>query len=194
MKVGYARVSSIGQNLEAQVEALKEFGCEKIFQEKKSGKSMDNRVELQNALEFVREGDIFIVTRLDRCARSTLDLLKISELLEKKNVEMKATHQEFDSTTSTGRLMRGLLSVVSEFENDIRKERQAEGIQSALKRGAKFGAKRKMTDEQVVEVMELQKKGEMTNQQIADMFRVGRSTLLRYVAELKNETVENERD
>ena len=185
MKVGYARVSSIGQNLEAQVEALKEFGCEKIFQEKKSGKSMDNRVELQNALDFVREGDIFIVTRLDRCARSTLDLLKISELLEKKNVEMKATHQEFDSTTSTGRLMRGLLSVVSEFENDIRKERQAEGIQSALKRGAKFGAKRKMTDEQVVEVMELQKKGEMTNQQIADMFRVGRSTLLRYVAEFK---------
>ena len=185
MKIGYARVSSIGQNLEAQVEALKEFGCEKIFQEKKSGKSMDNRVELQNALDFVREGDIFIVTRLDRCARSTLDLLKISELLEKKNVEMKAIHQEFDSTTSTGRLMRGLLSIVSEFENDIRKERQAEGIKSALKRGSKFGAKRKMTDEQVVEAMELQKKGEMTNQQIADMFGVGRSTLLRYLAESK---------
>jgi len=185
MKVGYARVSSIGQNLEAQVEALKEFGCEKIFQEKKSGKSMDNRVELQNALDFVREGDIFIVTRLDRCARSTLDLLKISELFEKKSVEMKAIHQEFDSTTSTGRLMRGLLSIVSEFENDIRKERQAEGIKSALKRGSKFGAKRKMTDEQVVEAMELQKKGEMTNQQIADMFGVGRSTLLRYLAESK---------
>ena len=185
MKVGYARVSSIGQNLEAQVEILKEFGCEKIFQEKKSGKSMDNRVELQNALDFVREGDIFIVTRLDRCARSTLDLLKISEILEKKKVEMKATHQEFDSTTSTGRLMRGLLSIVSEFENDIRKERQAEGIKSALKRGAKFGAKRKMTDEQVIEAMEFQKKGEMTNQQIADMFGVGRSTLLRYVSEFK---------
>jgi len=191
MKVGYARVSSIGQNLEAQVEALKEFGCEKIFQEKKSGKSMDNRVELQNALDFVREGDIFIVTRLDRCARSTLDLLKISELLEKKNVEMKAIHQEFDSTTSTGRLMRGLLSIVSEFENDIRKERQAEGIQSALKRGSKFGAKRKMTDEQVVEAIELQKKGEMTNQQIADIFGVGRSTLLRYVSESKKTSIES---
>jgi DNA invertase Pin-like site-specific DNA recombinase len=169
--------------LEAQIEILKEAGCEKIFQEKKSGSSMENRIELQNALEFVREGDLFIVTRLDRCARSTLDLLKISEILEKKNVEMKTTHQEFDSTTSTGRLMRGLLSVIAEFDNDLRKERQAEGIKSALKRGVKFGAKRKMIDEQVHEAMNLQKKGEMTNQQIADMFGVGRSTLLRYVRE-----------
>jgi DNA invertase Pin-like site-specific DNA recombinase len=189
MKVGYARVSSTGQNLEAQIEILKEAGCEKIFQEKKSGSSMENRIELQNALEFVRDGDLFIVTRLDRCARSTLDLLKISEILEKKNVEMKATHQEFDSTTSTGRLMRGLLSVIAEFDNDLRKERQAEGIKSALKRGVKFGAKRKMRDEQVLEAMELQKKGEMTNQQIADMFGVGRSTLLRYVAEIRKNRV-----
>jgi len=79
----------------------------------------------------------------------------------------------------------GLLSVIAEFETDLRAERQAEGIKSALARGVKFGAKRKMTEEQVVEAMELQKKGEMTNQQIADMFEVGRSTLLRYVGEGK---------
>ena len=81
--------------------------------------------------------------------------------------------------------MMGLLSVIAEFETDLRAERQAEGIKSALARGVKFGAKRKMTNEQVVEAMELQKKGEMTNQQIADMFGVGRSTLLRYVGEWK---------
>jgi len=185
MKVGYARVSSTGQNLETQIEILKEAGCEKIFQEKKSGTAMDNRVQLQNALEFVREGDIFMVTRLDRFARSNTDLYKIIEILNKKGVEFKATNQIFDSTTSEGRMMIGMLGTMAEFENDIRKERQAEGIKSAMKRGVKFGAKRKMSDEQVLEAIELQKSGEFTNQQIADRFRVGRSTLLRYVAEWK---------
>jgi len=190
MKIGYARVSSTGQNLEAQIELLKRAGCEKIFQEKKSGTKRTDRTELENALDFVREGDTFLVTRLDRCSRNTLDLYKILELLKSKKVSFKATEQEFDTTTSTGKLMMGLLSVIAEFETDLRAERQAEGIKSALARGVKFGAKRKMTDEQVVEAMELQKKGEMTNQQIADMFGVGRSTLLRYVSEY-NKTKQN---
>ena len=185
MKIGYARVSSTGQNLETQIEILKEVGCEKIFHEKKSGKTIDNRVEFQNALEFVREGDIFMVTRLDRFARSNSDLYKIIEILNKKGVKFKATNQIFDSTTSEGRMMIGMLGTMAEFENDIRKERQAEGIKSALARGVKFGAKRKMSAEQVLKAIELQKSGEFTNQQIADRFVVGRSTLLRYVAEYK---------
>ncbi len=188
MKVGYARVSSTGQNLEAQIELLKRAGCEKIFQEKKSGTNRTNRVELENALDFVREGDTFIVTRLDRCSRNTLDLYKILELLKNKKVAFKATEQEFDTSTSTGKLMVGLLSVIAEFETDLRAERQAEGIKSAMARGVKFGAKRKMSENQVIEAMELQKIGEMTNQQIADRFGVGRSTLLRYVAKSKVKT------
>ena len=183
MKIGYARVSSRGQNLEAQIELLTRAGCEKIFEEKKSGTSLTSRVELESALDYVREGDIFMVTRLDRCSRSTLDLYKILEILKEKGVEYKATQQDFDTSSSTGRLMMGLLSVIAEFETDLRAERQADGIKSALKRGVKFGAKRKMSDEQVVEAMALQKKGEMTNQEISDKFEVGRSTLLRYVAE-----------
>jgi len=185
MRVGYARVSSIGQNLEAQVELLKRAGCEKIFQEKKSGTKRADRVELENALEFVREGDTFLVTRLDRCSRNTLDLYKILELLKNKKVDFKATEQEFDTSTSTGKLMVGLLSVIAEFETDLRAERQAEGIKSAMARGVKFGAKRKMTEEQVLEAIALQKSGEFTNQQIADKFGVGRSTLLRVVSEWK---------
>jgi len=86
MRVGYARVSSTGQNLEAQVELLKRAGCEKIFQEKKSGTKRADRIELENALEFVREGDTFLVTRLDRCSRNTLDLYKILELLKNKKI------------------------------------------------------------------------------------------------------------
>jgi len=186
MRVGYARVSSTGQNLEAQVELLKKAGCEKIFQEKKSGTKRANRIELENALSFIREGDTFLVTRLDRCSRNTLDLYKILEFLNSKKVAFKATEQKFDTSTSTGKLMIGLLSVIAEFETDLRAERQAEGIKSALARGVKFGAKRKMTDEQVLEAIELQKKGDMTNQQIADKFGVGRSTFLRYVCEWKS--------
>ena len=185
MKIGYARVSSTGQNLESQIEILKRAGCEKIFQEKKSGTKRTNRVELENALDFVREGDTFLVTRLDRVARNNLDLYMMLELLKNKKVEFKATEQDFDTSTSSGKLMLGLLSIVSEFETDLRAERQAEGIALALERGVKFGAKRKMSDEQVLEAMELQKSGEFTNQQISDKFGVGRSTLLRYVSEYK---------
>ena len=184
MKVGYARVSTTGQNLEAQIEILEKAGCEKIFKEKKSGKNI-NRTELNNALDFVREGDVFVVTRLDRCSRSTFDLQTIINKLETKGVAFQATEQNFDTSTATGKLMLGMLSVIAEFETDLRAERQAEGIKNAITRGVKFGAKRKMTTEQVLEAMEMQKKGDMINQTIADHFNVSRPTLLRLIAEQK---------
>ena len=184
MKVGYGRVSSSGQNLNSQIEALEKAGCEKIFQEKMSGKQASNRTELQNALDFVRSGDIFVVTRLDRCSRSVLDLHQIIEKLNNKDVAFKATEQELDTSTSSGRLMIGLLSIVSAFETDLRAERQADGIQSALKRGVKFGRKAKLNDEQVVLAIKKQKQG-LTNQDIADEFEIGRSTLLRHIANYK---------
>ena len=84
MKVGYARVSSVGQNLESQLIALKEYGCEKIYQEKVSGTSTNGREELKNCIDFVREGDEFVVTRIDRCSRSVLDLQMIVKELERK--------------------------------------------------------------------------------------------------------------
>lgn len=186
MKIGYARVSSSGQNLESQIEALKRAGCEKIFQEKISGRQADNRTELQNALDFVREGDIFIVSRLDRCSRSVIDLHKILEKLKSKNVDFKATEQDLDTSTSTGRLMIGLLSIISEFETDLRAERQADGIKSAIKRGVKFGRTAKMNNEQVIQAIQMQNDG-FINQQIADSFGVGKSTLLRYISLYKKE-------
>ena len=127
---------------------------------------LDNRIELQNALDFVREGDTLLVTRLDRAFRSDLDSYKSLEILKNKKVEFQATDQEFDSTTSYGRMMMGMLSVMS-----------------------KFWAKGKMSDEEVFEVMELQRKGEMINHQTADKFEVGRSTLLRCVAEEKQNNI-----
>ncbi len=187
MKVGYARVSSTGQNLESQIELLQKIGCEKVFTEKKSGKQTDDRIELQNALEFVREGDEFYVTRLDRCSRSVKDLHTIIDYLNKKKVSFRATEQDLDTSTSTGRLMIGLLSIVSEFETDLRAERQADGIKSAQKRGVQFGRKRKLSVEQVKDIINLQNKAEMTNKEIADKFGVGRSTVLREVSNYKKE-------
>ncbi len=83
MKIGYARVSSTGQNLAVQIEILKKVGCNKIFQEKKSGRRKKDRIELERALEFVREGDTFLVTRLDKCSRNTLDLFNVAEYKQK---------------------------------------------------------------------------------------------------------------
>ena len=184
MLVGYARVSSTGQNLTSQIEALEKIGCTKIFQEKKSGTKTFNRPELQDAIDYVREGDTLIVTRLDRCSRNVKDLHQIIETLNNKNVSFKATEQEIDTSTSSGRLMIGLLSIVSAFETDLRAERQADGIASAKKRGVKFGHAFKLKDEDVIEIIKLQQSG-MFNQDIANQFNVGRSTLLRYVADYK---------
>ena len=183
MLVGYARVSSTGQNLDSQIEALKNIGCEKIFMEKKSGTNTIDRLELKNALDFAREGDTFVVTRLDRCSRSVPDLYKIIEILKNKNVSFKAINQNIDTTTSTGKLMLGMLSIIAEFENDLRRERQSEGIIKAKQLG-KFNKEKSLTPNQVEEIIELQKTN-MTNQMIADKYNVGRSTLLKYVSEFK---------
>lgn len=184
MKIGYARVSTGTQNLQSQITALKEAGCEKIFQEKKSGKQSDNRQQLQEALDFCRKDDVFIVTRLDRCSRSTKDLHNILDLLKNKEVQFKATEQDIDTTTSAGRLMIGLLSIVSAFETDIRAERQADGIKEAKKNGVKFGREEIKID--IEEAISL-KKGGMTSQAVADKYEVSRNTLLRKIREFKSE-------
>lgn len=186
MKVGYARVSSSGQNLQSQIELLEKAGCEKIFTEKKSGKRYINRIELQKALNFVKEGDVFIVTRLDRCSRSVLDLYNILETLNKKQVAFIATEQQFDTSTSYGRLMIGLLSIVSAFETDLRAERQADGIASAKKRGIKFGRLAKFDFDKVNIALKMRQQ-KFSNQQIADKFKIGKSTLFRWIAKYKKE-------
>ena len=185
MRIGYARVSSKGQSLFSQTEILKKAGCEKIFQEKKSGTNMSQREELQNCLDFCREGDEFYVTLLDRCSRSVKDLHEIIDKLNRKGVAFKATEQDLDTSSSAGRLMIGLLSIVSAFETDLRAERQADGIKSALKRGVKFGVQKKLTDENLIEILELQKNTDYTNQIIADKYNVSRSSLLRNISDYK---------
>ena len=152
MKYGYARVSSSGQDLTIQVEALKAAECETIRQEKVSGTSVQGREELQTLLDFVREGDELVVTRVDRLARSIRDLQNIVYDLDKKGVTLSATEQPIDTRTSAGKCFLDMLSVFAEFETNLRKERQMQGIAKAKERGVYKGRKPSVDVEKVKEL------------------------------------------
>ncbi|MBB3474026.1 recombinase family protein [Sphingomonas sp. BK345] len=142
MIVGYARVSSTGQSLDIQLELLRAAGCARVFGEKRSGRTRDGREELAEALEFVREGDTLVVTRLDRLARSVGDLFAIIDHLHIKRVQFRCLQQSgVDTDSSSGRLMLAILGAVAAFEADIRKERQADGIAKAKEAGIYKGRK-----------------------------------------------------
>ena len=135
MKIGYARVSSTGQNEAAQVDLLVANGAEELFIDKASGTSREGRPKLEEAIRFARSGDVLLVTRLDRLARSVVDLHGISKELDAKGVDLIVTEQSIDTTTPTGRLMFNMLAAIAEFETDLRKERQLEGIAKAKQEG-----------------------------------------------------------
>lgn len=153
MLVGYARVSSIGQSLDVQTEALNAAGCEKVFAEKRSGTTTNGRDELAEVIDFVREGDTLLVTRLDRLARSVGDLFKIIERLAEKKVSFRCLSQSgVDTDSSTGRLTLAILGAVAAFETDIRRERQMEGIAKAKERKVYTGRRPTINVEQVREM------------------------------------------
>jgi DNA invertase Pin-like site-specific DNA recombinase len=135
MRYGYARCSSVSQDTSIQVEALKAAGCEVIREEKVSATSMKGRDELNTLLEFLREGDELVITRIDRLARSILDLQLIVKTLADKGVVLKATEQPIDTSTAVGKCFLDMLGVFAEFETNLRRERQMEGIAKAKAEG-----------------------------------------------------------
>lgn len=177
--VGYARVSSSGQSLDVQQDKLRIFGCTRIFAEKRSGRQADSRPELQACLQFLRDGDTLVITKLDRMARSVLDLAKIAELLKKKGVALKVLDQAIDTSTSEGRLVFSLLGAFAQFENDIRAERQSDGIRNAKQKGVTFGRKRALTPEQCSRVRTLRQEEKFSVPQLAERFNVGAATIYR---------------
>ena len=130
MKVGYARVSSVGQNLQSQIDALNEQKVGRIFAEKVSGTSTKGREQLKEMLNFVREGDEIVFTRTDRIARSVLDLQLIVKELTEKGVSLTATEQPISTKDATSKCFLDMLSVFAEFETNLRKERQMDGIKA----------------------------------------------------------------
>src|SRR5438046_9940726 len=122
--IGYARVSSVGQSLELQQGKLKH--CDKLFEEKRSGTS-DRRPRLRACLEYVREGDTLVVTRLDRLARSTLHLCQIAAELDRKQVHLQVLDQQINTGDATGRLLFHMLGAIAQFETELRDERERAG-------------------------------------------------------------------
>ena len=181
--VGYARVSSLGQSLDVQLAKL--ANCDKIFQEKKSGCDA-TRTELARALDYVREGDIFTVSRLDRLARSTRHLCEISELLRAKGVSLVVIDQAIDTSTATGRLLFNMLASIAEFETEIRKERQMDGINQAKLAGTHFGRVKQMTSAEVIELKIARKSGVKITF-LMKQFNLSKSSIYRYLGEEKVE-------
>lgn len=159
--IGYIRVSSVGQSLEVQRDKMIAAGVEQdfIFQEKKSGLDRE-RPALKEALRMVRKGDIFCVSRVDRLARSTAHLHQIVEELTKKGAGFKCLDQaEIDTTTTQGKLLFGILAAIAEFENELRKERQMDGINKAKGNGTKFGRKAKTTPDSRMDIKQMRADG-----------------------------------
>jgi DNA invertase Pin-like site-specific DNA recombinase len=155
--VGYARVSSTGQDLQVQLDKLK--GCDKLFKEKRSGVNA-GRPELKRCLDYLREGDTLLVTKLDCLARSTSDLYRIISQLGDKGVSFKVIDDpSIDTTSRTGKLVMGILALIAEFENDIRRERQMDGIKKAHERGVRFGRRPLLVTEVIQQVRKLRKSG-----------------------------------
>lgn len=140
MNIAYARVSTIDQNEERQVEALKKHNIDKWFTEKVSGKNTD-RPELKKMIEFAREGDIIYIHSLDRLARSTKDLLDIVEELQTKGIHLSSNKENIDTSTATGKLMLTMIGAIAEFERANLLERQKEGIAIAKENGKYKGRK-----------------------------------------------------
>jgi DNA invertase Pin-like site-specific DNA recombinase len=177
--VGYARVSSTGQDLTLQLEKL--AGCDKVFKEKRSGVDA-GRPALKACLEYLREGDTLLVTKLDRLARSTSDLYRIISHLAERGVAFKVVDDpSIDTTSRTGKLIMGILALIAEFENDIRRERQQDGINKAKAQGVRFGPKPILTAEVVQKIKELRADG-LTVLEIMRRMKLSKASIYRALA------------
>lgn len=148
-RIGYARVSTTDQDTTIQVEALRAAGCEIVREEKASGTTTEGRTELATVLEFLRPGDVLVVTRIDRLARSIADLQSIVKAIRAKGAALACTEQPVDTSTAAGKAFLDMLGVFAEFETNLRKERQAEGIAKAKAAGVYKGRKPSIDAEEV---------------------------------------------
>lgn len=183
MNIGYARTSTIGQNagFEAQIAELQAAGCEKIFREQVS--SIAVRTQLQVAIEFVREGNLLVVTKLDRLARSVADFIFITQILEKKKVGLNVLNLGIDTQTPTGKLILTVLGGVAQFEREIMLERQREGVAKA-KAAGKYKGRKPITLDRQQEVIRLVESGS-SKTGIARQLRIGEATVYRILKRTK---------
>lgn len=186
MRIGYARVSTNEQDTTIQREALQRAQCDVIREEKASGTTTTGRAELAAILDFIREGDTLVVTRIDRLARSIADLQLIVQQLRERGAKLQATEQPIDTSTAAGKAFLDILGVFAEFETNLRRERQMEGIAKAKAEG-KYKGRRAKTEAHDVERLKL---AGVTPTQIAKDLKIGRATVYRALARVSKMTNE----
>lgn len=186
MKVGYVRVSTAEQNTARQEEIMVDLGVDKVYVEKMTGKDT-NRPQLQQMLDFVREGDTVVVESYSRLARSTTDLLTLVSQLEQKGVTFISQKESIDTTTPQGRLMLTIFAGLAQFERECLLERQREGIAIAKAEGKYKGRKPKQLD-RLGEIYEAIQSGELSITKASQLLGVSRSTLYRKIQQLEATT------
>ncbi|MFF9240121.1 recombinase family protein [Streptomyces sp. NPDC014801] len=182
--IGYARVSTKGQNLDRQIAALEAAGCERIFSDKKSGKNTE-REELWKALDYLRPNDTLIVPSLDRLGRSIQDLIAIVAGLRKRGIGFRSLHEALDTTTPGGRLVFHVFAALAEFIRELIVQGTHEGIAAARARGQRLGRPPAMTEEQILHARSMLANPEASISSIAKLLGVSRTTIYKYVPELR---------
>lgn len=181
MIVGYARVSTQDQSLDLQSDALRTAGCEEIFSEKITGKQRE-RPELQNCLRMLRKGDVLVVWKLDRLARSLKDLVELITELEAKKVGFRSITEAIDTTTAGGKLVFHIFGALAEFEHNLIRERTLAGLAAARARGRKGGRKPSMSPSDIKKASAMLRDPQITKTEVAKHFGVSRVTLNRAVS------------
>ena len=175
--LGYARVSTEQQNLDRQLDALRKYGCDIIYNEKMTGTKRD-RPELMKLLDRITEGDTVVIESLSRLGRSTKDLIELVELFEQKGVHLVSLKESIDTSTSTGKLLFTLMSAIAQFERDVIADRTREGLKSARARG-RTGGRPRTDSESVKKAIKLYNTGQYTIREIEELTGVKKATLYR---------------
>ena len=181
MKLGYARVSTDDQNPALQLAALKKGGCQTLFKDEGISGATTKRPALLRCLKKLQSGDTLIVWKLDRLGRSLRDLITMLDDLKKRQVKFKSLTEAIDTETPTGRAMWQMIGVLAELERSLISERTRAGVKAAKGRGVKFGRKPKLTAQQIGHARELIDEGQR-REDVADLFKVNRTTLYRALA------------
>jgi DNA invertase Pin-like site-specific DNA recombinase len=177
MIIGYARVSTIDQNLDLQIDALKNYGCEKIYEEKITGTKKD-RPKLAEMMTILRHGDKIVIYKLDRISRSTKHLIDLSEFFEKKGVEFVSIQDSIDTSTPMGRFFFRILASIAELERDIISDRTKDGLASARARG-RYGGRPKVQGKKLDIALKMYISKQYSIREIVDATGISQATLYR---------------
>lgn len=181
MKIGYARVSTVEQNLDLQMDALKQAGCDRIFEDRMTGRHI-TRPGMQAMLEFARAGDTIVIWRLDRLGRNTRQMLELSQLLQEKGIDLLSLSENLDTKSPAGRFFFTIFSSVAQYERELIEERKAAGVAAAKKRGVRFGRKPKLSKAKInILKTTYEKSPHLSCEEIAQEFGISTRSLYRYL-------------